>query len=126
MTVYPDRQEIRFAAKIKDMDRRLKVAETQLNNAKTTIANHVAIITDLLTRIGDPANTGTAGVTKAQFTFLAGLSQMTTPTTFPLPADSGSGSYWITGERDFVNSSINLDNDLIDKLQRNGFMSTST
>lgn len=128
-TTFPGRQQDQFAARIKKMDRRLTLAETQLNNAKTTIANHVAtiaslttLVSDLYTRIGDPHNTGTAGVTTAQFVFLNNLGQMTLPGTYPLSNDGGSGSYWITNERDYVNSSINLANLLVQKLVFEGYM----
>lgn len=129
MTTYPDRQAQQFAATIKKMNRRLTVAETQLNNAKTTIANHVAtiaslttLVNTLYTRIGDPHQTGTAGLLQAQSVFLATINAMTTPGTYPLATDGGSGSYWITGERNYVNGTINMDNLLIQKLQRANLM----
>lgn len=122
MTQFPDRQVNQFATTIKAMQKKLTVAETQLNNAKTDIANLKALVNTLYARIGDPGKTGTAGLVQAQSVFLAGLQVMTTPGTYPLASDAGSGSYWITGERNYVNSSINLDNLLIQKLQRSGLM----
>jgi hypothetical protein len=49
---------------------------------------------------------------------------MTTPGTYPLPDDDGAGNYWITNERDFVNSSIDIANLLIQKLQRSNLMTS--
>ena len=58
----------------------------------------------------------------SQGTFLANINSMTTPGTYPLSTDGTTGSTWAAGERDFVNSSINLDNLLIQKLQRANLM----
>lgn len=122
MTTYPDRQVAQFAATIKKMRRDLTVAQTQLNNAKTDIANLKALVNTLYTRIGDPSRGGTAGLTQAQSVFLASINVMTTPGTYPLGTDGGSGSYWITGERNFVNAGLNMDNLIVQKLQRANLM----
>lgn len=58
----------------------------------------------------------------SQGTFLAAINMMTTPGTYPLPTDSGSGSYWITGERDLLNGPINMDNLIVQKMQRANLM----
>jgi hypothetical protein len=63
------------------------------------------------------------GLSPAQAGLLGSLSVMTAPTSFPLADDGHSGSTWQTGERDYVNSSIDMLNDIILKLQRNGYMS---
>jgi len=76
LTTFPGRQADSFAARIKKMDRRLTVAETQVNNYKSITANLVMLVNALYARIGDPAQTGTAGLTEAQSVFLATLSQM--------------------------------------------------
>jgi len=54
--------------------------------------------------------------------FLAGLSQMTTPLSYPLTDDTFSGPNWATGERDLVNGPVDQLNSVILKLQRNGLM----
>ena len=69
-------------------------------------------------------NNLSAQFTPAQVTFLAGLTEMTVPASYPLPDDPSSGNNWATGERDFVNGAIDGWNSLIQKLQRNGLMST--
>lgn len=124
MTTYPDRQVAQFAATIKKMRRDLTVAQTQLNNAKTDIANLKALVNTLYTRIGDPSKGGTNGLTQVQSVFLATIEQMTTPGTYPLSIDTSSGPNWASGERTFVNEGINLDNLLVQKLQRSGLMHT--
>jgi len=58
----------------------------------------------------------------SQNTFLANINVMTTPGTYPLGTDGSSGSYWASGERDFVNGSSNMDNLIVQKLQRAGLM----
>jgi len=65
----------------------------------------------------------------SQNTFLANINSMTTPGSpsgasagYPLSTDGTSGSTWAAGERDYVNSSINEHNLLIQKLQRANLM----
>jgi hypothetical protein len=64
----------------------------------TELNNHATAITALQNQF-----------TSAQVTFLNSLSQMT-------------GTEWASGERDYVNASINDINALVEKLQRNGLM----
>ena len=65
----------------------------------------------------------------SQGTFLANINSMTTPGSpsgasagYPLGTDGTSGSTWASNERDYVNSSINEHNLLIQKLQRANLM----
>lgn len=63
------------------------------------------------------------GLSPAQTALLESLAVMTPPTSFPLADDPHGGSTWAPNERDYVNSSIDMINDVILKLQRNGYMS---
>jgi hypothetical protein len=63
-----------------------------------------------------------AQFTPAQLAFLQGLGTMTAPTSYPLDRDPSTGASWVTGERDYVNASTDLANDLVAKLIRQGFM----
>ena len=133
MTTYPHRQDHQFAASHADMKKRLRVAEQQVNVLKSQNSQLAATVESLLTRIGDPNNTGTAGVTKAQFTalaaltsaqltFLTGLNGVTRVDNYPLIDDPGSGSTWQAGERNYVNSSIDMCNNLVQKFIASGLM----
>ena len=55
-------------------------------------------------------------------TFLAGLHQMTVVPLYPFPTDPYGGNLWGSGERDYINTCVNAINDLIGKLERQGFM----
>jgi hypothetical protein len=68
-------------------------------------------------------NNLTGQFTPAQITFLNSLSQMTTIGGVPMATDPTTGTTWASGERDYVNAPINVVNSLIDKLERNGYMS---
>jgi hypothetical protein len=60
------------------------------------------------------------GLTNSQASFLASLSQMSTEGTQPL--DPNTGSTWATGERDYINNAVGAINNLISRLQSNGYM----
>jgi hypothetical protein len=62
-------------------------------------------------------------LTSGNVAFLAGLSLMTTPLSYPLPDDPFSGSIWQTNERDYVNAPNDQLNSIVQKMQRNGLMS---
>lgn len=55
--------------------------------------------------------------------FLSGLGQMTVSPDYPLPDDGNGGAYWADGERDYINNCVDTINDLVQKLQRQGYMS---
>ena len=55
-------------------------------------------------------------------TFLAGLGQMTFVPLYPFPDDPFGGNNWGSGERGYVNQCIHAINDLIGKLERQGYM----
>lgn len=78
-------------------------------------------INDLYSRIGDPGDTGSQGLTQAKSQFLAGLSVLNPPALYPLSTDPNSGSSWASGERVYLNDVINALNTLISHLQANGF-----
>lgn len=80
------------------------------------------LVNTLFTRIGDPSKSGTAGLLEAQSVFLAAVNVMSTPLTYPLSDDPTTGSIWASGERDYVNSSIDQLNSLVQKLQRSNLM----
>jgi hypothetical protein len=114
--------------------RDLTVAQTQLNNAKTTIANHVAQIATLNAQFSAPEIAFIQGLTTAQMAFISGLStaqctflsnveQIGVPADYPLSQDGSSGSTWVTGERSFINDIVICVNDLISKMQNQHMMS---
>lgn len=116
------------------MDRRLKVAETQLNTAKTTIANHVYTIGKLSGQFTAAEVTFIQGLTTAQMAFISGLSnaqctflsnveQIGVPVDYPLSPDGSSGPNWASGERSFINDIVACVNDLISKMQTQHIMS---
>jgi hypothetical protein len=62
----------------------------------------------------------------ANVTFLAGISQMTAlPSShYPLPDDPYGGNLWGSGERGYINVRGYAITDIVEKLQRQGFMGT--
>jgi hypothetical protein len=137
VTTYPVPVNDRAAKTIKDLQNRVRVAEHRANksdlkagiahaNVNSLMAQVKTLqqqVENLFTKIGDPSQNG-SGLTNVQSTFLATLSQMTTPASYPLADDPTSGSTWASGERAYVNSSIDQLNSIVQKLQRNGLMHT--
>ena len=97
----------------------------------TTVSNAAlqAQIMDLRSRLDGLAaqykkDQTTLAAVIANAKFLGALNQMTVLPEYTLPTDPYGGLQWGSGERDYINTCVNAINDLVGKLQRQGYMGT--